>query len=165
MPIVRGVSNGVPAPADAEMIIEGYFDEHGYRDLEGPYGEFYGFYGPVHVDPVFQVTAITSAATCSDRAAQRMLSQPHQFRRTSARSTPRWRFWRALRALGIEPIAVSRGAGLERPPARPCRASSRPGPGRGARRAGDEGAASAGGPHSARDSASEARVDALLTSP
>src|SRR5262249_13078211 len=59
VPMVRGVSNGVLAPADAEMIIEGYFDELGYRELEGPYGEFYGFYGPVHIDPVFHVTAIT----------------------------------------------------------------------------------------------------------
>src|SRR5216683_3102181 len=43
---------------DDEMIIEGYFDELGYREQEGPYGEFYGFYGPEHMDPVFHVTAI-----------------------------------------------------------------------------------------------------------
>ena len=60
VPMVRGVTNGVLAPADAEMIIEGYFDEHGYRELEAPYGEFYGYYGPVHIDPVFHVTAITT---------------------------------------------------------------------------------------------------------
>ena len=60
VPMVRGVTNGVLAPADAEMIIEGYFDELGYREQEGPYGEFYGFYGPVHIDPVFHVTAITA---------------------------------------------------------------------------------------------------------
>ena len=59
VPMVRGLTNGVLAPADAEMIIEGYFDEFGYREQEGPYGEFYGFYGPVHMDPVFHVTAIT----------------------------------------------------------------------------------------------------------
>ena len=59
VPMVRGLTNGVLAPADAEMIIEGYFDELGYREQEGPYGEFYGFYGPVHMDPVFHVTAIT----------------------------------------------------------------------------------------------------------
>ena len=57
--MVRGVSNGVPAPADAEMIIEGYLDEAGYTELDGPYGEFWGFYGPAHIDPVFHVTAIT----------------------------------------------------------------------------------------------------------
>ncbi|MGZ5814134.1 MAG: UbiD family decarboxylase, partial [Xanthobacteraceae bacterium] len=59
VPMVRGLTNGVLAPADAEMIIEGYFDEFGYREQEGPYGEFYGFYGPVHMDPVFHVTAVT----------------------------------------------------------------------------------------------------------
>ena len=59
VPMVRGLTNGVLAPADAEMIVEGYFDELGYREQEGPYGEFYGFYGPVHMDPVFHVTAVT----------------------------------------------------------------------------------------------------------
>ena len=59
VPLVRGISNGIPVPADAEMTIEGYFDELGHRELEGPFGEFYGFYGGVHIDPVFHVTAIT----------------------------------------------------------------------------------------------------------
>lgn len=58
LPMVRGVTNGVPAPADAEMIIEGYLDELGYRELDGPYGEFWGFYGAAHIDPFFHVTAI-----------------------------------------------------------------------------------------------------------
>ena len=58
MPMVRGVTNGVLAPADAEMILEGYFDERGYTEMEGPYGEFWGYYGPMHIDPVFHVTAI-----------------------------------------------------------------------------------------------------------
>lgn len=59
MPMVRGVTNGVLAPADAEMIIEGHFDERGYTEMEGPYGEFWGYYGPMHIDPVFHVTALT----------------------------------------------------------------------------------------------------------
>lgn len=59
LPMVRGVTNGILAPADAECIIEGYFDELGYREFDGPYGEFMGYYGPVHIDPVFHVTAIT----------------------------------------------------------------------------------------------------------
>src|SRR5207248_4357608 len=33
--MVRGVSNGVPVPADAELVIEGYLDELGYREMEG----------------------------------------------------------------------------------------------------------------------------------
>jgi UbiD family decarboxylase len=56
--MVRGATNGVPAPADTEMIIEGYLDEAGYTELDGPYGEFWGFYGAAHIDPVFHVTAI-----------------------------------------------------------------------------------------------------------
>ena len=57
--MARGVSNGLPVPADAELVIEGYFDKAGYTEIEGPYGEFLGYYGPAHIDPVFHVTAIT----------------------------------------------------------------------------------------------------------
>lgn len=59
LPITRGVSNGLPVPADAELVIEGYFDKAGYTEIEGPYGEFLGYYGPAHIDPVFHVSAIT----------------------------------------------------------------------------------------------------------
>lgn len=59
VPMVKSLTNDVMVPADAEMVIEGYFHEHGYTELEGPYGEFWGFYGPVHIDPVFHVTAVT----------------------------------------------------------------------------------------------------------
>ena len=59
VPMVRGVSNDVRVPADAELIIEGYLDEKGYVEPDGPYGEYVGFYGPMHQDPVYHVTAIT----------------------------------------------------------------------------------------------------------
>src|SRR5215510_2347131 len=59
LPMVRAVSNSLLVPADAEVIVEGYFDKAGYSEPEGPYGEFLGYYGPVHVDPVYHVTAIT----------------------------------------------------------------------------------------------------------
>ncbi len=59
MPMVKSVSNDIPVPADAELVIEGYFDERGYAEIEGPYGELYGLYGPMHPDPLFHVTAIT----------------------------------------------------------------------------------------------------------
>lgn len=59
LPLVKAVSNDGRVPADAEMIIEGYLDERGYVEPEGPYGEFVGYYGPMHMDPVFHVTAIT----------------------------------------------------------------------------------------------------------
>jgi UbiD family decarboxylase len=57
--MVKGVSNGLLAPADAELVVEGYFDKAGYTEIEGPYGEFLGYYGPAHIDPIFHVTAIT----------------------------------------------------------------------------------------------------------
>ena len=47
---VRGVTNHVPVPADAEIVLEGYFDARGYIDPEGPYGETFGYYG-VLVNP------------------------------------------------------------------------------------------------------------------
>ena len=59
LPLVKSLTNDIRVPADAEMIIEGYLDEHGYVEPDGPYGEYVGFYGPMHMDPVFHVTAIT----------------------------------------------------------------------------------------------------------
>lgn len=60
LPVVKCVTNDILVPADAEMVIEGYFDEHGYVEKEGPYGEYLGYYGGVKTNPVFHVTAITS---------------------------------------------------------------------------------------------------------
>ena len=59
VPMVKGVTNEVKIPADAEIIIEGYLDERGYCEPEGPFGEYMGYYGPMHMDPVYHVTAIT----------------------------------------------------------------------------------------------------------
>ncbi len=59
LPLVKCVTNDIRVPADVEMIIEGYLDERGYCEPEGPYGEMMGYYGPMHLDPVFHVTAIT----------------------------------------------------------------------------------------------------------
>ncbi|MAV87427.1 MAG: carboxylyase [Rhodospirillaceae bacterium] len=62
LPLVKSITNDIRVPADAEMIIEGYFDARGYVEPDGPYGEYVGFYGPMHMDPVFHVTAITTRA-------------------------------------------------------------------------------------------------------
>ena len=59
VPMVKSLTNDIKVPADAEMIMEGYLDERGYIEPEGPYGEYVGFYGPIHLDPIFHVTAIT----------------------------------------------------------------------------------------------------------
>jgi 2,5-furandicarboxylate decarboxylase 1 len=107
MPMVRGVTNGVLAPADAELIIEGYFDEKGYVEQEGPYGEFWGFYGPVHADPVFHVTAITSRR---DVLHQTVLHSGRFLSRSESTNLvaiiTEMAAWRALGAAGIEPVAV-----------------------------------------------------------
>ena len=41
------------------MTLEGYLDERGYVEPEGPFGEYMGYYGAIHMDPVFHCTAIT----------------------------------------------------------------------------------------------------------
>ena len=107
VPMVRGLTNGLLAPADAEMIIEGYFDELGYREQEGPYGEFYGFYGPVHMDPVFHVTAITMR---KDVLHQTVFHSGGHLSWTESGNlgglNAELQVWKALRAAGIEPAAV-----------------------------------------------------------
>ena len=107
LPVVRCVSNDILVPADSEMVIEGYFDELGYRELEGPYGEFWGYYGPVHIDPVFHVTAITHR---HDVLHQSLLHGGRRLERMEiapvAALHGELAVWRALRAVNIEPVAV-----------------------------------------------------------
>jgi len=107
LPMVRGITNGVLAPADAEVILEGYLDELGYREMDGPYGEFWGYYGPMHIDPIFHVTAITMR---SDALHQSVL---HGGAKMSRMETSQMTAiiceivaTRTLKAAGIEPAAV-----------------------------------------------------------
>jgi UbiD family decarboxylase len=107
LPMVRGVSNGVPAPADAEMILEGYLGERGYREMDGPYGEFWGLYGSMHIDPIFHVTAITMRAdalhqTVLHGGARMSRSETSQMTALIAEIIAT----RLLRAEGIEPAAI-----------------------------------------------------------
>jgi UbiD family decarboxylase len=57
--VVKCVSCDIRVPADAEWVLEGYLDERGHVEAEGPYGEFLGYYGAVKQNPVFHLTAIT----------------------------------------------------------------------------------------------------------
>jgi UbiD family decarboxylase len=59
LPVVKCVTNDVKVPADAELVLEGYLDERGLVEPEGPYGEYIGYYGQVKSNPVFHLTAIT----------------------------------------------------------------------------------------------------------
>jgi 2,5-furandicarboxylate decarboxylase 1 len=61
-PVVKSLTNDILVPADAEMTLEGYLDERGYIEPEGPFGEYMGYYGAIHMDPVFHCTAITMRA-------------------------------------------------------------------------------------------------------
>ncbi|HEY3918638.1 MAG TPA: UbiD family decarboxylase [Stellaceae bacterium] len=57
--VVKCITSDIRVPADAEYIIEGYFDSRGHVESEGPFGEFLGYYGGVKQNPVFHCTAIT----------------------------------------------------------------------------------------------------------
>ncbi len=125
VPMVRGVTNGILVPADAEAVIEGYFDELGYREMEGPYGEFYGYYGSMHIDPVFHATAITMRARrhVPDRAACRTVHRPHGFGEPCIAQCRGERLARAARGAARAGGDQFR-AGEQRPPALPRRRSS-----------------------------------------
>jgi UbiD family decarboxylase len=107
LPMTTGVSNGLPVPADAELVIEGYFDKAGYTEIEGPYGEFLGYYGPAHIDPVFHVTAITMR---KDVLHQTVLHGAVKIARTEhshqCAILTEARIRHVLGAAGISPIAV-----------------------------------------------------------
>jgi len=59
VPVVQCVTNDLEVPADAEIVLEGYLDEKGWAQPEGPYGEYIGYYGRMKTNPVFHLTAIT----------------------------------------------------------------------------------------------------------
>lgn len=56
--VVKGKFTGLPVPANAEMVIEG-FVQPGKRKLEGPFGEWTGYYGSdIREEPVLDIKAI-----------------------------------------------------------------------------------------------------------
>lgn len=107
MPVVRCTTNDILVPADAELVIEGYLDEHGYREMDGPYGEFWGYYGAMHIDPVIHVTAITHR---TDVLHHTVLHGPEKLSRQEASHTTavaaEMVSTRALKAAGIAPAAI-----------------------------------------------------------
>ena len=107
LPVVKGVTNDILVPADAEIVLEGYLDEGGYREPEGPYGEFLGYYGAVKRNPVFHCTAICrrrdalfQTMTISGPTMGYTDSSPLIALRTEAM------VWRALEGAVREPLAV-----------------------------------------------------------
>ena len=59
VPLVKCATIDAHVPADAEIVLEGYVDERGWVEAEGPYGEYVGYYGMMKTNPVFHLTAIT----------------------------------------------------------------------------------------------------------
>jgi len=59
VPLVKCATIDAMVPADAEIVLEGYVDERGWVESEGPYGEYVGYYGHMKTNPVFHLSAIT----------------------------------------------------------------------------------------------------------
>lgn len=107
MPVVKCVSNDLRVPADAEWVLEGYLGEEGYKEQEGPYGEFLGYYGGVKTNPIFHVTAVTRRR---DALFQTLTIGGAAMSRTDTAQLTTLRtevlIWRALETAIREPVAV-----------------------------------------------------------
>jgi UbiD family decarboxylase len=107
MPLVKCATNELFVPADAEWVLEGYLGEEGYKEPEGPYGEFLGYYGGVKTNPVFHVTAITRRR---DALFQTLTIGGAAMSRTDTAQLTTLRtevlVWRALETAVREPVAV-----------------------------------------------------------
>jgi 3-polyprenyl-4-hydroxybenzoate decarboxylase len=106
---VKSLTNNILVPADAEITLEGYFDERGYCEPEGPYGEYMGYYGSIHMDPVFTCTAITTRKDVMHQTLQH--GTAFALDQTDAACTTELRVEataiRILKTICREPIAVS----------------------------------------------------------
>ena len=105
--VVKCVSCDIRVPADAEWVLEGYLDERGYVEAEGPYGEFLGYYGGVKQNPVFHLTAITRRRDALFQTATiggRHMSRTDTAMLTAVRAEVV--IWQALATAVREPVAV-----------------------------------------------------------
>ena len=108
-PFVKCLTNNILVPADAEIVIEGYLDERGYYEPEGPYGEYMGYYGAIHMDPVFTCTAITMRKDVMYQTLQHgsafVLDQTDSACMTELRAEAT--AMKILKGVVAEPVAVS----------------------------------------------------------
>ena len=107
-PVVKSLTNDILVPADAEMTLEGYLDERGYVEPEGPFGEYMGYYGAIHMDPVFHCTAITMRKDALHQTLQHgsafVLDQTDSQNITAIRVEAE--AMRLLKASGRDPVAA-----------------------------------------------------------
>ncbi len=107
LPVVKCITNDIRVPADAELVLEGYFDPRGHVEPEGPYGEFLGYYGAVKRNPVFHLTAVTRRRDALFQTATiggRFLGRTDTAQLSALRTEIM--VWRALEASVREPVAV-----------------------------------------------------------
>lgn len=107
VPVVKCITNDIRVPADAEVIIEGYLDERGLVEPEGPYGEYIGYYGVMKRNPVFHVTAITHRRDYLFQTATiggRFLSYTDTAQLAAVKTEAA--LWSALQSAVREPVAV-----------------------------------------------------------
>jgi UbiD family decarboxylase len=107
LPVVKGITNDIRVPADAEWVLEGYLDPRGHVEPEGPYGEFLGYYGALKRNPVFHLTAITrrrDALFQTSTIGGRSLSRTDTALLNAIRTE--LMIWRSLETAVREPLAV-----------------------------------------------------------
>jgi 2,5-furandicarboxylate decarboxylase 1 len=105
--VVKCITNDIRVPADAEYVLEGYLDERGHVEPEGPYGEFLGYYGAVKRNPVFHLTAITrrrDALFQTSTIGGKTLGRTDTAQLSSLRTEVM--IWRALEGAVREPVNV-----------------------------------------------------------
>jgi UbiD family decarboxylase len=107
VPLVRCATIDAMAPADAEVVLEGYLDGQGWTEPEGPFGEFLGYYGHLKTNPVFHLTGITmrrdalfQTATIGGRYLESTDTSQLNAVRTEASA------WEALMTAVREPVAI-----------------------------------------------------------
>lgn len=59
VPVVKCQTVDILVPADAEIVLEGKLIAH-QRQVEGPFGELAGYYGPATDQPYMEITKVTS---------------------------------------------------------------------------------------------------------
>src|SRR5262249_39301745 len=107
LPVVKCITNDIRVPADAEMVLEGYFAAGGLLKPKALTGASLGYYGAVRRTPVSPPTAIPRRRDALFQPATiggRAMSRTDTAVLTSVRTEVV--IWRALEIAVREPVAV-----------------------------------------------------------